>query len=128
MARQSVEIKTKLTMNQSAQLFREAMRVSWLSENITGAGTTFEETPSGAFDSLNADPADFSVMATLGGRGAEIQKSAVHMYMWDRGDHREIVLGIGKNLGALGIKANSKIRRFAAALQAADPSTSYTGI
>jgi|SRR5882757_10884980 len=128
MAKQPVEITTEVSMEGAAALFRKAMRVSWVSENITGAGTTFDEPRGSVFDSLGNDQPDFSVMATLGGRGAEIQKSAVHLHMWDRGSHREILLGVGRNLGAFGIKANRKIRRFVVALQEEDPSLKYTGI
>jgi len=67
-------------------------------------------------------------MAVLGGGGTDIQKSAVHMNMWDRGSHREILLGVGKNIGALGLKANRKIRRYVDALATVDSSVRYTGI
>jgi hypothetical protein len=60
-------------------------------------------------------------MAKLGGRGAEIQGSAVHLHAWDRGDHREIMLSVEKNLAALGLKARMKVDRFLSALQAVDP-------
>lgn len=128
MAKQPVEIDTAVPMQEVADLFRRAMRVSWVSENITGAGTTFDSPRGSVFDNLDNDPPDFSVMATLGGRGAEIQKSAVHMHMWNRGDRREILLGVGRNLGAFGVKANRKIRRFITALEAEDASLKYTGI
>jgi len=128
MARTLVEITTQLSMTEAADVFRHAMRVSWWSEHITGAGTTFEEPRGSVFDTVARDRPDFTVMALLGGRGAEIQKSAVHMYMWDRGAHREIVLGVGRNLGAFGIKANRKIRRYVDTLTELDPSMKYTGI
>jgi hypothetical protein len=104
------------------------MRVSWVSENITGAGTQFQNPPPSAFDSVASDPPTFSVMAILGGRGAEIQRSAVFMYGWDRRDHREIVLTVGKSLGAFGVKANMKMRRFVGALRMTDPSATCEGL
>ena len=119
-----VQIITQLPMSQVADIFRHAMRVSWASEHITGAGTTFEQPYGDAFDQLDGDPADFAVVAKLGGRGAEIQGSSVHMYMWDRGAKREIDLLVSKHLLALGVKANRKIDRFIVDLRAADPSTS----
>ncbi|MFC4506948.1 MULTISPECIES: hypothetical protein [Streptomyces] len=128
MAKPPVEITTQASMEEAADLFRSAMRVSWWNENITGAGTTFEQPRGSVFDQLHQDRPDFAVMALLGGRGAEIQKSAVHMYMWDRGAHREIALGVGRNLGSFGIKANRKIRRFVDALSDVDPSLEFTGI
>ncbi|MCX4997354.1 hypothetical protein OG739_32160 [Streptomyces longwoodensis] len=128
MAKAPVEITTQLSMAEAADVFRSAMRVSWWSEHITGAGTTFEEPTGSVFDSVAEDRPDFAVMALLGGRGAQIQKSAVHMYMWNRGGHREIMLGVGRNLAAFGIKANRKIRRYVDALAEADPSLEYSGI
>ncbi|MEU5094710.1 hypothetical protein [Streptomyces sp. NPDC020996] len=128
MAKSPVEITTRLSMAEAADAFRAAMRVSWWSENITGAGTTFEEPRGSVFDTVAEDRPDFAVMAILGGRGAEIQKSAVHMYMWNRGAHREIMLGVGRNLGAFGIKANRKIRRYVDALSDLDPSMEFSGI
>ncbi|MDG9708550.1 hypothetical protein [Streptomyces sp. DH10] len=128
MAKSPVEITTQLSMAEAADVFRGAMRVSWWNENITGAGTTFEEPRGSVFDTVAEDRPDFAVVALLGGRGAEIQKSAVHMYMWDRGAHREIMLGVGRNLGAFGIKANRKIRRYVDALTDLDPSMKYSGI
>ncbi|MCM2422178.1 hypothetical protein [Streptomyces sp. RKAG293] len=128
MANQTVEIVTEASAQDAAALFQKSMRVSWVSENITGAGTEFVEPRGSVFDRLDDDVPDFAVVAMLGGRGAEIQKSAVHMYLWDRGDHREITLGVVRNLGALGLKAKSKMRRFIAALEEIDPSVKYTGL
>ncbi|MFF0204856.1 hypothetical protein [Streptomyces sp. NPDC005017] len=128
MAKSPVEIRTQLSMAEAADVFRQAMRVSWWNENITGAGTTFEQPSGSVFDSVAEDLPDFAVMALLGGRGAEIQKSAVHMYMWNRGDHREILLGVGRNLGSFGIKANRKIRRYIETLTVLDPALKYSGI
>ncbi|MEV7994569.1 hypothetical protein AB0O67_22425 [Streptomyces sp. NPDC086077] len=128
MAKPPVEITTQASMAEAADVFRRAMRVSWWSEHITGAGTTFEEPRASVFEQLHQDKPDFAVMALLGGRGAEIQKSAVHMYMWDRGGHREIALGVGRNLASFGLKANRKIRRFVDDLSDVDPSLEHTGI
>jgi len=74
------------------------------------------------------DAPDFAVIAVLGGRSAEIQKSAVHVYAWDRGDHHELRLRVGTNLAAIGIKGSMKIRKFVTALQAADPATTCDGL
>lgn len=126
MSKEPVAIQTQVPMQQVGELFRRSMRVSWVSENITGAGTQFERPPADAFDDLNTDPPHFTVMAILGGRGAQIQKSAVHMAAWDRGSHREIQLAVGKNLGALGFKAKGKMRKFVEALSVVDPQTRYS--
>ncbi len=117
---QPVKLTTKLSAQDIAQLFRLSMRVSWWSEHITGAGTTFEKPPGSAFDDIDSDPPKFSVRAMIGGRGFDIQKSAVDMYIWDRGTHREVLLDIRKSLGSFGIKANGKIQKFIAAIKATE--------
>lgn len=119
---------TALSLEEIAEIFRRAMRVSWVSENITGAGTTFEAPQGNAFSQLQTDTPDFSVMALLGGRGADIQKSAVHMYAWDRKERREVQLVVAKNLGAFGVKATSKIRRFADEIRSTDSSATVQGL
>jgi len=125
---QSVQITTSASLQDVGALFQKAMRVSWLSENVTGAGTEFQKPPDGAFSDLETDPPQFSVMALLGGRGAEIQKSAVYMYAWDRGSKREIELQVGKSLAAFGVKARGKMRKFAAELHTIDPSAVVSGL
>ncbi|KIF69069.1 hypothetical protein HY68_11460 [Streptomyces sp. AcH 505] len=123
MAKQPVEIITQASMQEIAELFRRSMRVSWINENITGAGTRFEEPTGSVFDHVDQDRPDFAVVALLGGRGA-----GVHMYVWDRGEQREIAVQVVRTLEALGIKANGKVRRFIAALEEGDPSLKYSGI
>ena len=129
MAKAPVEMITSAPTKDLAEIFRKSMRVSWFSENVVGAGTTFEKPPrDDAFGDLNNNPPAFEVMAILGGRGAAVQKSAVFMYVWDRGDKREVALTVGKNLAALGLKAKAKMRRFADAVVASYPGTSVSGL
>lgn len=128
MAQTPVEIRTYASVQDVADAFRHSMRVSWLSENITGAGTQFESPRSDVFSDIETDRPDFAVVAILGGRGAELQKSAVHMSVWDRGEFREIELLVGKSLAALGIKAKAKMRKFAATLQQMDPQLQCVGL
>lgn len=123
-----VRVVTRLTLQDISEIFRRAMRVSWISENITGAGTTFERPYGDVFDELNADPADFSIIANMGGRGAEIQGSSVHMYAWDKGDHREVHLLVSRKLLSFGAKANKKIGRFVQHIRTSDASTTVTGL
>jgi hypothetical protein len=123
MAREQTRITTILTLQEAAELFRQSMKVSWWSETITGSGTQFSKPLCNAFSELDNDPPSFSVVAKLGGRGAAIQGSAVHMYAWDRGDCREIAIVVEKNLLAVGLKAKRKIDKFLSIVQAADLST-----
>jgi hypothetical protein len=127
-AKSPVSIKTKVPLRNTDQLFRRAMRVSWISENITGSGTKFGKPPSDAFDDLDHDPPQLAVMAILGGRGLDVQGSAVHMAAWQRDGYTEIQMLVGKNLGAFGLKAKSKMRGFLASLRAEDPATECVGM
>lgn len=128
MAREPIQIQTTLPLDDAARIFQMAMRGTWFSENITGQGTEFLTPPPDAFDGARSDPPTFAVMAVFGRTNLEAAASAVHMYAWDRGAHRDIQLGIGRAIASFGIKANMKIRKFVTALKEADPSTRATGI
>lgn len=126
-SRMHVRIQTKLAVRDAADLFQKSTQVSWLS-NFKGQGTEYTKPPGSAFDDLDDDPPAFSVMATLGGGGAESQATDVVLLAWDRGERRELVVMDGKALLSLGIKSKRMVRKFIAALQAADPSVEYAGI
>lgn len=128
MAKSPAEIQTKLSIQEIASVFQQSMRVSWFSEKITRAGTKFDTPRDTVFSSLNENPPQFSVEASLGGRGVEIQKSAVQMYVWDRGDYREITLVVEKNLGAFGVKAKQKIKKFVTEIEDLDPKSQCVGL
>jgi len=119
--RTSVDIKTKLSVKECASLFERSMRVPWFS-NLVGNGTAFSEPPESVFSDLVGDRPTFSLMASLGGGGSEMQATDVVMCAWDRGDWREIQVRDGKALFSLGIKSKMKVRKFVSALQNADPS------
>jgi hypothetical protein len=118
MAKEPIRIQTAASLEDAANVFQKSMRATWFSENISGQGTEFQTPPAGAFDSARTDPPKFSVMALLGGTGPEALKSAVYMYAWDRGEHREITMTVGRAMGAFGVKANVKMRKFVTALRA----------
>jgi hypothetical protein len=126
--RLNVQIRTKLPVRDCASLFEQSMKVSWMS-NFKGQGTQFRKPPADdAFGDLDDDPPTFSVMATLGGGGSEAQATDVVLLAWDRGDGRELQVMDGKALLSLGMKSKGKVKKFIAALQAADPSVEYAGI
>lgn len=127
MARLRVEIQTKVSVRDAAELFQDAMKVSWIS-NFKGQGTEFGRVPTNAFSDLDDDPPTFSVMATLGGGGSDAQATDVVLLAWDRGDHRDLLVMDGKALLSLGMKSKSKVKKFVAALRAADSSVQCTGI
>ncbi len=122
-----VTIDTNLPMSQLAEVFKKSMRASWFSE-IRGGGAEFSNLPRDAFSGLEKDPPTFSVMAIMGGGGADIQKSAVCMAAWERGDRVQLQLTVTKALGALGVKAKGKIRKFANAVGAEDSSAKISGL
>lgn len=125
--RLNVQIHTNLPVKDCATLFEQSMQVSFVS-NIKGQGTQFSKPPTNAFSDLDDDPPAFSVMATLGGGGAEVQATDVVLLAWDRGDRRELRVMDGKAVLSLGMKSKSKVKKFVSALQGADPSTEYAGI
>ncbi len=122
-----VQIQTALSLEDAARIFQKSMRGTWFSENITGQGTEFMPPPEDAFDGAVSDPPAFAVMAVFGRTNLEAAASAVHMYAWDRGDHRDIQLSVGRAIASFGIKANMKIRKFVTALKTADPDTQTSG-
>jgi hypothetical protein len=128
MAKEPIRIQTTASLEDATGIFQKSMRATWFSENISGQGTEFREPPADVFDSVRSDPPTFSVMALFGGTGPEALKSAVYMHAWDRGEHREIMMTVGKAIGAFGVKANVKMRKFVTALRTVDPSARATGI
>lgn len=125
--RLSVDVGTRLSVRECASLFEQSMKVSFIS-NMKGQGTSFSKPPGNAFSDLDNDPPTFSVMATLGGGGFEAQATDVVLLAWDRGDRRELQVMDGKALLSLGMKSKAKIKKFIAALQAADPTLQYAGM
>jgi len=125
--RLNVEIRTKLPVKDCASLFEQSMKVSWVS-NVKGQGTQFGKPPTNAFSELDSDPPAFSVMATLGGGGADAQATDVVLLAWDRGDRRELRVMDGKAIFSLGMKSKGKVKKFVSALQAADPSAECSGL
>lgn len=128
MAKEPVQIQTTVPLEDVSRLFQKSMLATWFSENITGQGTEFMTPPKDAFDGARSDPPTFAVMAVFGRTNLEAAASAVHMYIWDRGQHRDIQLGVGRAIVSFGVKANMKIRKFVTALQTADPSARTSGI
>ena len=122
-----VEIQTKVSVRDAAELFQDSMKVSWVS-NFKGQGTQFSKPPGNAFSDLDNDPPSFSVMATLGGGGADSQATDVVLLAWDRGDRRELQVMDGKALFSLGMKSKRLVRKFVTKLQEADPSLEYVGL
>jgi hypothetical protein len=127
-ARLDGQIQTSLAIREVAALFQQAMRVNFIDE-LLGRGTKFSKPPTDeAFGDLDDDPPSFSVMATLGGQRAEVQVSAVVLFAWDRGDHRDLLINEGRALLSMGIKSKWKVQRYVAKLQELDPTLKVVGL
>jgi hypothetical protein len=123
-----VQVSSKVSVEDAAELFKKSMRVTWLSE-VSGRGTKFEKPRQDeAFGDLDKDKPIFEVMAILGGSGEDINRSAVFLFAWDRGSHREFRLGQGNALLATGIKGKLKINKFVVALRQLDPHLQAAGL
>jgi hypothetical protein len=84
----------------------------------------FTPTDDSPFSSLDDDKPDFSVgvMIPKFNAGAQGNAAALHMYVWDRGESREVHLLSPHNLGG-GMHASRLVGKAVEAFQAADPSS-----
>ncbi|MBM0255998.1 hypothetical protein [Micromonospora sp. 4G55] len=82
----------------------------------------FTPTDNSPFSGLDDDKPHFSVGVGVSkfNAGAKGNASFVHMYVWDRGDIREVLLACGHGIGGGG-HARRSVDGFVRAFQAADP-------
>lgn len=124
-------LKTSMTVSQCGELFKRASRdargfgskVGGLAAKVRGRDQSgfFTPTSDSPFDALDGDKPAFSVGVLIprmlnGGDGAV---TAVHMYVWDRGDAREERLVSPHGITG-GMHASSVLERVTAAFRAAD--------
>lgn len=116
--KQNVTLLTTLTTAQAAEIFRESMKKGLL--GLLQGGTEFGTPTSTPFDTVDTDPPDFSVLADV--PTSRSSSSVIHLYVWDRGPHRQVqVVAFGGFL-SLGVNSGHKVNRFVSQLQLADPS------
>jgi hypothetical protein len=129
-----VRVTTQLEMKELGALFQTATRgmfgagkkVGAFFRTMSGYGDTKFEffTPSSdsPFDALDDDQPAFSVGANIpkfsGTGGGTV---TLHMYVWDRGGRREVLLASPHTLNT-GHSANKAIERIVQEIQSRDPS------
>jgi hypothetical protein len=103
MGEKTVELQTALSVKDCGQRFRSGIMdgrgvsaiVGGLTAKLLGGESLTWYTPedSSPFAALNDDPPAFSVgVAVPKAQGAHQHGTNVHMYVWDRGIHRDVVL------------------------------------
>jgi hypothetical protein len=105
----AVEFKTSLSVKDCGQGFRSGIvngrglssRIGGITAKLMGGESLAFYTPQddSPFSALNDDRPAFSVgVAVPKAQGAHLHGTNVHMYVWDRGSHREVALAAHHSL------------------------------
>ncbi|HEX5495684.1 MAG TPA: hypothetical protein VFX70_14025 [Mycobacteriales bacterium] len=88
----------------------------------------FTPTDDSPFSMLNDDKPDFAVGILIPRFSGAVRGNvyALHMYVWDRGDVREVELFSPSRLGRGGMRASRLAIDICATFQAADPTSTAT--
>lgn len=117
MAERTYRVITRLDVSKLNEMFEKSMRSNAIAERV-GTGTSFSHPNNKAFSD---DPPTFATVASLGGQHQN--HSGVELYLWDRGDHREVVVAPGKTpLMSTGGAAKKKAKQYVGDIEAVDPS------
>jgi len=120
MGQKAVEFQTRLSLQECGQRFQSGIKggrgiSSWIggltAMAMGGESLTFY-TPqdNSPFASLNTDPPSFAVGVSVPkANGAHMHGTNVHMYVWDRGNHRDVTLAADHSLAG-GAHANKLIQ------------------
>ncbi len=134
MGRKEALVHTSLSTKQCAELFQQAVeksrgigsRLGGFAAQMTGKDQSgyFTPTDDSPFSSLDDDKPDFSVGVLIPkfNAGAQGNAAALHMYVWDRGESREVRLISPHSLGG-GMHASRLVGKAVDAFQVADPSS-----
>jgi hypothetical protein len=128
MGEKVTELQTPLSVKQCGQRFRSGIvngrglssRIGGITAKLMGGESLTWYTPedSSAFAALNDDRPAFSVgVAVPKAQGAHLHGTNVHMYVWDRGKHREVVIAADHSLAG-GAHASQLIDAAVAELRA----------
>jgi hypothetical protein len=120
MGEKSVEFETSVGVKECGQRFQSGIvngrglssRLGGLTAKLLGGETLTWYTPedNSPFAALNDDRPAFSVgVAVPKAQGAHQHGTQVHMYVWDRGDHRDVILAAHHSLAG-GAHANQLIQ------------------
>jgi hypothetical protein len=134
MGERSVEFKTSLSVKECAQRFQSAIRngrgvsarIGGLTATLMGGQGLSFYTPENdsPFSAADDDPPTFSVgVAVPKAYGAHLHGTNVHMNVWERGSHRDVVLWAHHSLTG-GAHADQLIRAVTAEL---DEKPAYRG-
>jgi hypothetical protein len=115
-----VELQTSLSVKDCGQRFQSGIvsgrglssRVGGIAAKLMGGESLTWYTPEddSPFSALNDDPPDFAVgVGVPKAQGAHIHGTNLHMYVWDRGGHRDVVLAAHHSLAG-GAHANQLIQ------------------
>lgn len=139
MRTKSAQVRTGLSVRECAALFeREAsarMRrpgavLGRLGAKMAGKDQSgfFTPTDDSPFSALDDDSPDFSVGILIPRFSGGVQGNthALHMYVWDRGDARQVELVSPHGLGS-GMWAGRLVAQTCAAFQSADPESAVLG-
>lgn len=103
MSEKQVEFETKLSVKECGQGFQSGIlngrglssKIGGITARLMGGQSLTFYTPEddSPFAALNDDPPAFSVgVAVPKAAGAHQHGTNVHMYVWDRGNHRDVAL------------------------------------
>lgn len=128
-----VKMRTNMSVQDCASTFKQASaqarglgaKLGGLGAKVNGKGVSGFFTPvdDSPFSGLDDDMPNFTVgvMIPKFNGGAQGNAAAVHMYVWDRGDVRELHLISPHGFGG-GMHASRLISKFSESFRMADPS------
>lgn len=127
MGEKVVELQTPLSVKECGQRFQSGIvngrglssRIGGITAKLMGGESLTWYTPEddSPFAALDDDRPAFSVgVAVPKAQGAHINGTNVHMYVWDRGNHRDVVLAAHHSLAG-GAHASQLIDAATAQLQ-----------
>lgn len=140
MGEKTARIETVMTVKQCASLFQSspkqlmsgAAKFQGFAAKLAGGNFTadfFEPTDASPFAAINDDPPVFAVGTYIRNGMSAPNPTELHMYVWDRGPRREVVLIAGHGLmtGALHAKkvVHSLAEMFTAEDRSAKVSTDF---
>jgi hypothetical protein len=122
-----VELQTPLSVKECGNRFQSGIvngrglssRIGGITAKLMGGETLTWYTPEddSPFAALNDDRPAFTVgVAVPKAQGAHLHGTNVHMYVWDRGSHRDVVLAAHHSLAG-GVHASQLIDAARAQLQ-----------
>lgn len=140
MGDKSATITTSLTVQQCAAIFQGApkqlmsgaAKAQGLVARVAGGVFTadfFTPEDTGPFAALDDDRPDFSVGTWIRNGMSAPNPTELHMYVWDRGDHRDVLIAAGHGMVTGSMHAKKLLDKLAEMIKTQDRSarvsTSY---